>query len=96
MRKMTLRSYVGLLRLEDVLRSHPFYFRAAKCAIQVYLRLHDRPLSYTDTQQQLNTGKFLTFFNHFRRNNLFIRDVTKKTKILERKYLLKLCEVFLK
>lgn len=62
MRKMTLRSYVGLLRLEDVLRSHPFYFRAAKCAIQVYLHLHDRPLSYTDTQQQLNTGKIFTFF----------------------------------
>lgn len=35
MRKMTLRSYVGLLRLEDVLREHPFYFRAAKCAIEV-------------------------------------------------------------
>lgn len=59
MRKMTLRSYVGLLRLEDVLRSHPFYFRAAQCAIQVYLRLYDRPLSDIDTQQQLNTGKYL-------------------------------------
>lgn len=37
MRKMTLRSYVGLLRLEDVLREHPFYFKAAKCAIEVSL-----------------------------------------------------------
>nr|CAD7392624.1 unnamed protein product [Timema cristinae] len=36
MRKMTLRSYVGLLRLEDILRAHPFYFRAARCAIEVY------------------------------------------------------------
>lgn len=35
MRKMTLRSYVDLLRLENRLRDHPFYFRAAKCAIQV-------------------------------------------------------------
>lgn len=35
MRKMTLRAYVGLLRLEDVLRRHPFYFKAAKCAIDV-------------------------------------------------------------
>lgn len=35
MRKMTLRAYVGLLRLEDVLRQHPFYFKAAKCAIEV-------------------------------------------------------------
>lgn len=44
MRKMTLRSYVGLLRLEDVLRQHPFYFKAAKCAIEVYIRLFDKPL----------------------------------------------------
>lgn len=35
MRKMTLRAYVGLLRLEDVLRKHPFYFKTAKCAIEV-------------------------------------------------------------
>jgi tetratricopeptide (TPR) repeat protein len=34
-RKMTLRSYVDLLRLETRLRDHPFYFRAAKCAIEV-------------------------------------------------------------
>ena len=35
MRKMTLRSYVGLLRLEDVLRGHKYYFNAAKLAIEV-------------------------------------------------------------
>lgn len=35
MRKMTLRAYVGLLRLEDVLRQHPFYYKAANCAIEV-------------------------------------------------------------
>lgn len=35
MRKMTLRAYVGLLRLENVLRRHPFYFKAAQCAIEV-------------------------------------------------------------
>lgn len=38
MRKMTLRAYVGLLRLEDVLRSHPFYYRAARIAIEVWHR----------------------------------------------------------
>jgi N-alpha-acetyltransferase 15/16, NatA auxiliary subunit len=57
MRKMTLRSYVGLLRLEDVLRAHPFYFKAARCAIQVYLRLHDKPLTDDSEQQELNTGR---------------------------------------
>lgn len=34
-RKMTLRSYVSLLRLEDVLRRHKFYLRTASIAIQV-------------------------------------------------------------
>jgi N-alpha-acetyltransferase 15/16, NatA auxiliary subunit len=43
MRKMTLRSYVDLLRLENRLRDHPFYFKAAKCAIDVsYFFINDR------------------------------------------------------
>lgn len=41
MRKMTLRAYVGLLRLEDVLRQHPFYFKAARCAIEVINLWHN-------------------------------------------------------
>src|SRR6185312_4384934 len=49
MRKMTLRAYVGLLRLEDILKSHPFYFTAAKVAIQVYLHLYDHPLGENDS-----------------------------------------------
>lgn len=55
---MTLRSYVGLLRLEDVLRAHPFYFKAAKCAMEVYLRLHDEPLPDPTQAQEIDTGKF--------------------------------------
>ncbi|KAJ3659247.1 hypothetical protein Zmor_010948 [Zophobas morio] len=61
MRKMTLRSYVGLLRLEDVLRGHPFYFKAAKCAIEVYLHLFDEPLKDESAEQELNTGE--SFWN---------------------------------
>lgn len=34
-RKMTLTSYIELLRLEDVLRRHKFYYEAAKIAIKV-------------------------------------------------------------
>lgn len=56
---MTLRSYVGLLRLEDVLRGHPFYFKAARCAIEVYLHLFDEPLKDENAEQELNTGKFV-------------------------------------
>ena len=35
MRKVTLCAYIKLLKLEDVLRSHLFYFKAAKIAIEV-------------------------------------------------------------
>lgn len=62
MRKMTLRSYVGLLRLEDVLRGHPFYFKAARCAIEVYLHLFDEPLKDESSEQELNTGEFYYYF----------------------------------
>ncbi|KAG1671753.1 N-alpha-acetyltransferase 15, NatA auxiliary subunit [Nymphon striatum] len=57
MRKMTLTAYVGLLRLEGVLRSHQFYFKAARVAIEVYLRLHDKPLADGETAKELDTGK---------------------------------------
>ena len=56
MRKMTLKSYVGLLRLEDVLRSHPFYFGAARCAVQVYLHLYDHPLRDEASEEDIKAG----------------------------------------
>ncbi|KAF9083168.1 N-alpha-acetyltransferase 16, NatA auxiliary subunit [Mortierella sp. GBA35] len=43
LRKMTLRAYVSLVRLEDQLRSHPYYVRAAQDAVQCYVRLFDKP-----------------------------------------------------
>ncbi|CAJ0877381.1 6030_t:CDS:10 [Entrophospora sp. SA101] len=43
LRKVTLRAYVSLLRLEDQLRSHPYYFRSAQDAIKIYLKLYDNP-----------------------------------------------------
>merc|ERR1712071_283832 len=56
MRKMTLKSYVGLLRLEDVLRSHPFYFGAARCAVQVYLHLYDHPLRDEASEEDIKAA----------------------------------------
>ncbi|KAK3573248.1 hypothetical protein QTP86_015767 [Hemibagrus guttatus] len=56
MRKMTLRSYVDLLKLEDVLRMHPFYDKAASTAIQIYLNLHDNPLTDDSKELQADTG----------------------------------------
>ncbi|KAE9418980.1 hypothetical protein Angca_008138 [Angiostrongylus cantonensis] len=60
LRKVTLCSYVQLLRLEDVLRTHEFYYQAAKLAAKVsifinnltllgviYLRMVDRPQDFS-------------------------------------------------
>uniref|UniRef100_A0A8C1QF95 N(alpha)-acetyltransferase 15, NatA auxiliary subunit a n=1 Tax=Cyprinus carpio TaxID=7962 RepID=A0A8C1QF95_CYPCA len=56
MRKMTLRSYVDLLKLEDVLRMHPFYFKTARTAIDMYLSLHDNPLSDDNKESQADNA----------------------------------------
>ncbi|KJE95561.1 NMDA receptor-regulated protein 1 [Capsaspora owczarzaki ATCC 30864] len=45
LRKMTLRSYIKLIRYEDTVRGHKFFFRAATEAIRLYLALHDKPLN---------------------------------------------------
>ncbi|KAM9850274.1 N-alpha-acetyltransferase 15, NatA auxiliary subunit-like [Aulostomus maculatus] len=55
MRKMTLCSYVDLLKLEDVLRQHPFYYKAARTAIQIYLALHDKPLTDDNKEKHADT-----------------------------------------
>ncbi|XP_040197249.1 N-alpha-acetyltransferase 16, NatA auxiliary subunit [Rana temporaria] len=55
MRKMTLRAYVDLLRLEDVLRQHVFYFKAAQAAIGIYLKLHENPLMNESKEQEVNS-----------------------------------------
>jgi len=42
-RKMTLRSYVAMLRMEDHLYDHPFFLRAAWGAVRAYLDLIEAP-----------------------------------------------------
>ena len=54
MRKMTLSSYIEMLRLENRIRDHPFFFKAAKTAVQVYLSLHDRPLASSENDRDAN------------------------------------------
>ena len=43
LRKGQIRAYVDMIRWEDQLREHPFYFRAALDAVKLYLSLHDKP-----------------------------------------------------
>jgi len=45
LRKTTLRTYVGMLRMQDRLFSHKFYRRAAKDAINIHLQLYDKKSS---------------------------------------------------
>ncbi|KAH6635719.1 NMDA receptor-regulated protein 1-domain-containing protein [Chaetomium sp. MPI-SDFR-AT-0129] len=43
LRKGQIRAYIDLVRWEDQLRDHPFYFRAALDAVNLYLSMHDKP-----------------------------------------------------
>lgn len=43
LRKVTLRAYVQLLRMQDKLRGHHLFCRAARAAIRCYLVLADKP-----------------------------------------------------
>ena len=45
LRKGQIRAYVDMIKWEDHLRDHPFYSRAALSAIDIYLKIHDKPLS---------------------------------------------------
>ena len=66
LRKMTLCAYVRLLRLEDSLRGHHFYFKASKLAIECYLDLYDKPLSDSNKDSLTST------------DNLSEKDLKKK------------------
>ncbi|GAX81967.1 hypothetical protein CEUSTIGMA_g9395.t1 [Chlamydomonas eustigma] len=44
-RKMTLRAYIGMLRMEDNLYGNPYYSKAATGAVRCYLALYDKPAS---------------------------------------------------
>ncbi|EGS21299.1 N-terminal acetyltransferase-like protein [Thermochaetoides thermophila DSM 1495] len=45
LRKGQIRAYVDMVRWEDRLREHPFYFRAALDAVNLYLSMYDKPQS---------------------------------------------------
>jgi peptide alpha-N-acetyltransferase len=41
LRKMTLRAYIKMMRMEDNLKSHRFFVRAVRGIVNTYLRLYD-------------------------------------------------------
>lgn len=52
LRKMTLRAYIRMLRFQDHLHSHRFFFRAATSAIRCYIKLHDSPPKAAAEEQE--------------------------------------------
>lgn len=54
LRKMTLRAYVKMMRMEDNLKSHRFFVRAVKGIVTTYLRIYDarqQPAKKTDAEE---------------------------------------------
>ncbi|KAK3352830.1 NMDA receptor-regulated protein 1-domain-containing protein [Lasiosphaeria hispida] len=43
LRKGQIRAYIDMVRWEDELREHPFFFRAALDAVKLYITMHDKP-----------------------------------------------------
>eukprot|EP01117_Protostelium_nocturnum_P006668 TRINITY_DN2400_c0_g1_i1.p1 TRINITY_DN2400_c0_g1~~TRINITY_DN2400_c0_g1_i1.p1 ORF type:complete len:856 (-),score=378.74 TRINITY_DN2400_c0_g1_i1:75-2642(-) len=54
LRKMTLRSYIHMIRMEDKINSHHYYVRGMKPLLQTYIRLHDDPVK---TKEQMEKDK---------------------------------------
>lgn len=56
LRKMTLCSYIRLLRMEDRLRHADYYYQGAKLAIKIYLRMIDRPDDMNEHAAMIKEG----------------------------------------
>ncbi|XP_035680936.1 N-alpha-acetyltransferase 15, NatA auxiliary subunit-like isoform X3 [Branchiostoma floridae] len=83
MRKMTLRAYISLLRLEDIIRKHPFYFKAAKLALETYIHLVDHPLTDEDKAKDLELENLSP--KELKKLRSKQRRAAKKAAILEEK-----------
>ncbi len=87
---MTLCSYVDMLRLEDKIKSHPFFFKAAKTAIQVYLHLYDKPLSdseygNTENLENLTPSELKKLKNKQKKQQLKAQQEKEKQMQIEQK-----------
>ncbi|KAL9304484.1 hypothetical protein ACSQ67_021747 [Phaseolus vulgaris] len=58
LRKMTLRTYVEMLKFQDQLHSHSYFHKAAAGAIRCYIKLYDSPPKST-AEEDDNMSKLL-------------------------------------
>ncbi|XP_074275958.1 N-terminal acetyltransferase A complex auxiliary subunit NAA15 [Silene latifolia] len=55
LRKMTLRTYVEMLKFQDRLHSHSYFHKAASGAIRCYIKLFDSPIkSQTEEDEEMS------------------------------------------
>jgi len=52
LRKMTLRSYMAMLKTQDKIRTNKFFLKAAQSIIQLCMHLHDNPLPVVDPEAE--------------------------------------------
>jgi peptide alpha-N-acetyltransferase len=52
LRKMTLRSYMGMLRTQDQIRTNKFFLKAAQSIIHICLHLHENPPAVVDPEAE--------------------------------------------
>ncbi|XP_047141006.1 N-alpha-acetyltransferase 15, NatA auxiliary subunit isoform X1 [Hydra vulgaris] len=83
MRKVTLCAYIKLLKLEDVIRNHSFYFDAARIAIKCYIELYDKPYSSEEGGAENNKGSMSD--KEFKKLKSKQRRAQKKQQIEEEK-----------
>ena len=84
MRKMTLSKYVDMLRLEDRLRVHRFFRRAAIVAINIYLEIADNKWNSV-TGKQVDGGEQLSESELKKRKRKAAKQALKKKQEDEKK-----------
>ncbi|KAF9357803.1 N-alpha-acetyltransferase 16, NatA auxiliary subunit [Mortierella sp. NVP85] len=79
--KTTLRAYVSLVKLEDQLRSHPNFVRAAQGAVQCYITLFDNPPgSESEEMKGMTEAEKKKFRNKQRKAELKAQEAEEKKK----------------
>jgi len=80
---------VDMLRLEDRIKSHPFFFKTAKTAIEVYLHLHDFPLrdlsETTENTENLSASELKKLRNKQKKQQLKAAQEKEEKMKLEQK-----------
>uniref|UniRef100_A0A915D8S6 N-alpha-acetyltransferase 16, NatA auxiliary subunit n=1 Tax=Ditylenchus dipsaci TaxID=166011 RepID=A0A915D8S6_9BILA len=79
-RKMTLCSYVKVLRFEDTLNNHRYYIQAAKLAASIYIDMVERPECFNEKIAENEENMSVAELRKLRRKANKAKAVEEKTK----------------